>query len=252
MSRITRNRRWLACAAWLVCLPLVPSPLMADAASPDAGAKQAQAAPAVAAPSGDEGKKMKTIGVLGGLGPQATMDFELRVHRIAQRTIPPRMNGGYPPLVVYYHRRPPVLLNDDHKPRIPLTPDPGLLSAARSIGASADFLVIVANFPHLIQPEIERASGLQVLSMIDVTLDAVRARGWKRVGVVGLGIPTIYTDRLATRGIAFETLAPEQLGPLDGAIFALMEGRDTEATRRLAHDAIAAMRARGVEGIILG
>ena len=44
---------------------------------------------------------MKTIGVLGGLGPQATMDFEARVHRESQRRIPPRMNGGYPPMIVH-------------------------------------------------------------------------------------------------------------------------------------------------------
>ena len=31
---------------------------------------------------------MKTIGVLGGLGPQATEDFEARVHAVAQRLIP--------------------------------------------------------------------------------------------------------------------------------------------------------------------
>ena len=50
---------------------------------------------------------MKTIGVLGGLGPQATMDFERRLHRVAQRLIAPRMNSGYPPMVVYYHRHAP-------------------------------------------------------------------------------------------------------------------------------------------------
>ncbi len=95
-------------------------------------------------------------------------------------------------------------------------------------------------------------SGREVLSMIDVTLDTVRARGWKRVGVVGMGLPTVYTDRLAPMGIAAEKLAPEQSGPLDGAILSLMEGRDTDASRRLAHDAISTLRARGVEGIILG
>jgi hypothetical protein len=42
---------------------------------------------------------MKTIGVLGGLGPQATMDFEQHVHRIAQQLIPAQGNGGYPPAV---------------------------------------------------------------------------------------------------------------------------------------------------------
>ncbi len=195
---------------------------------------------------------MKTIGVIGGMGPQATMDFEQRVHRIAQRTIPPRMNTGYPPMVVFYHRRPPVLLEQDGVPRLPLTPDLGLLECARAIGAAADFLVIVANFPHLIQPQIEQASGREVLSMIDVTLDAVRARGWKRIGVVGLGLPTIYLDRLAPLGIAAETLAPEQIGPLDRAILALMEGRETDASRRAAHEAVAVLRGRRVDGIILG
>ena len=56
---------------------------------------------------------MKTIGVLGGLGPQATMDFEARVHRVAQRLIPQDGNQGYPPLVVCYFRQPPVILPAD-------------------------------------------------------------------------------------------------------------------------------------------
>jgi aspartate racemase len=195
---------------------------------------------------------MKTIGVLGGMGPQATMDFEQRVHRVAQRKLPPHVNSGYPPMVVLYHRQPPVVVEPDGTPRKPITLDPGLLDSARTIGAAADFLVILANLPHLIQPQVEQASGRKVLSMIDVTLDAVRARGWKRVGAVGLGIPTIYTDRFAPLGIAAETLAPDQSDPLDRAIFALMEGRETDASRRSAHEAIAALRARAVDGIILG
>jgi len=195
---------------------------------------------------------MKTIGVLGGMGPQATMDFEQRVHRIAQRKLPQHVNSGYPPMVVLYHRQPPVVVGPDGTPRKPITLDPGLLDSARTIGAAADFLVILANLPHLIQPQVEQASGRKVLSMIDVTLDAVRARGWKRVGAVGLGIPTIYTDRFGPMGISAETLAQEQSDPLDRAIFALMEGRETDASRRSAHEAIAALRARAVDGVILG
>jgi aspartate/glutamate racemase len=33
---------------------------------------------------------MKTMGVVGGLGPQATMDFEARVHQVAQGLMLPR------------------------------------------------------------------------------------------------------------------------------------------------------------------
>ena len=38
--------------------------------------------------------------------------------------------------------------------------------------------------------------------MIEVTLDEVRRRGWKRVGVIGLGDPIVYTRRLESLGIA--------------------------------------------------
>jgi aspartate racemase len=125
---------------------------------------------------------MKTIGVLGGLGPQATMDFEVRVHRESQRRIPPRMSTGYPPMVVHYCRRPPFVLGEKGLPRMPIEPDPGLLEAARQLGAVADFLVIPPNGTHLLRAEVERAAGRQVLSIIDVTLDEVGRRGWKRVG----------------------------------------------------------------------
>jgi aspartate racemase len=106
---------------------------------------------------------MKTIGVLGGLGPQATMDFERRLLRAAQRAIPPHLNGGYPPTVVWYCRHPPILIQDDGRPQLPLRADPRLLEAAGRLGQLADFLVIPSNTPHALQPEIERAAGRKVV-----------------------------------------------------------------------------------------
>ena len=195
---------------------------------------------------------MKTIGVLGGIGPQATMDFEVRVHRESQRRIPPLRNTGYPTMVVHYLRRPPFLLREDGLPRMPIQPDPDLLQAAARLGAVADFLVITANGPHLIQSEIERASGRAVLSMIEVTLNEVRRRGWKRVGVIGLGDPIVYTRRLESLGTPYEILDPERRAALDRAIFRLMEGRDDNEGRRLAREAVERLRGRRVEGIIMG
>ena len=195
---------------------------------------------------------MKTMGVLGGLGPQATMDFEVRVHRESQRRIPPRMGGGYPPMVVHYCRRPPFILGEKGLPRIPIEPDPGLLEAARQLGAVSDFLVIPSNGPHLLQAEIERAAGRKVLSIIDVTLEEVRRRGWKRIGIIGVGDPYIYTRRLDALSITHHILEPERREPIDAAVFRVMEGREDDSDRRRVHDAVAWLRGRGVEGIILG
>ncbi len=192
---------------------------------------------------------MKTIGVLGGLGPQATMDFEVRVHRAAQRLIPPRFNAGYPPMVVWYCRHPPVLVTEAGMPQLPVRPDPRLFEAAERLGRLADFLVITANGPHRFQAEIERAAGHRVLSMVEATLEEVRRRRWRRVGVLGLGEPALYTEPLGRLGVACETLEAGPRADLDDAIFRLMEGRSDAAP---AGRAMAALRARGVDGVVLG
>jgi aspartate racemase len=201
----------------------------------------------------DVARAVKTIGVLGGVGPQATMDFEVRIHRVAQRLIPPRANAGYPPMVVYYCRHPPVQVMDDGvTARLPIRPDPRLLEAAARLGALADLLVITANGPYHFAAEIERASGRKVLSMIDATLDEVRRRGSTRVGVLGLGEPTIYTEPLGRLGIACETVGAEVRALIDAAVFQLMEGRDDGRSRAAVTDAVAELRARRVDAVILG
>ena len=88
---------------------------------------------------------MKTIGVLGGLGPQTTMDFEARLHAVAQRLIPQLANRGYPPMIVYYLRCPPFVMGADFRPVLPLQPGPQLIEAARRLGPLVDTLLITAN-----------------------------------------------------------------------------------------------------------
>ena len=39
-------------------------------------------------------KPMRTIGVLGGIGPQATWDLEARIHAVAQGLVEPKYNEG--------------------------------------------------------------------------------------------------------------------------------------------------------------
>ena len=195
---------------------------------------------------------MKTIAVLGGSGPQATMDFEARVHAVAQRLIPQRGNTGYPPMLVYYHRALPMLVDEDNKPLVPRQVDPRLLEAVKRLGASADFLVLTSNATHQFQQELEQASGLNVLSMIDLVINEIRQRGWKYVGVLGFGEPTVYLTPLRQLDIACETISAELMRQLDQAILAVMEGRAGEKEASTARIAVERMRLQRVDGTILG
>src|SRR4030095_11095272 len=135
---------------------------------------------------------MKTIGIIGGMGPQATVDLEMRIHKVAQQVLPQMQNGGYPPMIVEYYRHPPIVMNENDLPVFPLQIDPRLLAVAKKLGRMADFLLLPTNGVHRFQNEIENASGRTLLSMIDATIDEVKKRKWKRVGVLGLMTLEIY------------------------------------------------------------
>lgn len=196
--------------------------------------------------------QLKTIGVLGGIGPQATMDFEVRVHRISQRLVPQRHNSGYPGMVVHYCRHAPAVLTEEGEPKRPFEPDPRLIDAARWLGAMTNFLVIPSNFTHLFSRQIEQAAGIPVLNMIELVLAEVARRRWTKVGVLGFGLPKVYTEPLGAMGIAYETLDPAKRSEMDLAIMSVMEGRDSASSTVFLEDCIGDLRAREVNGIVLG
>ena len=196
---------------------------------------------------------MKRMGVLGGISPQATMDFEARVHRLCQQLVPQHFNAGYPPMVVWYHRRPPVRFGDDGRPVVPLEVDPQLVDGAAWLGKGVDFLVIPCNAAHVGLAEIRSAAGCPVVSMIDLALDEVARRGWRRVGVLGFHTaPPVYTDPLRRRGIECATIDAPLQARLDAAIQAVAEGREGSAETGAARTAVATLRSTPVDGVVLG
>ena len=196
---------------------------------------------------------MKRMGVLGGMSAQATIDFEVRVHRAAQRLIPQDYNRGYPPMVVWYHRELPVVRGPDGQMLEPRRIDPALLDAAARLGAIVDFIVVPCNAAHVGLREIREASGRPVLSMIDVTIDDVVRRKVRRVGVLGArGVPRPYLDGLTAHAVAYELVDATLQAPLDAGIQAVMEGREGKESTEAARTAVGALRARSTDAVILG
>ncbi|NKB88195.1 MAG: amino acid racemase [Acidobacteria bacterium] len=195
---------------------------------------------------------MRTIGVLGGMGPQATIDFERRLHRSAQALLPIHVNEGYPPVVTVYVRHAPVVVGDNGKPSDPLTLDPRFLEIVRRFGDWADLLVCPSNTPHFFLDEMREASGCEMVSIIDVTVAELRRRDVSRVGLTGLGIPKVYAQRLAEERFEVVTPSAEQVDALDDGILRLMEGRNTAEHTAAGWAAVNAVRDQGVDATILG
>jgi aspartate racemase len=88
--------------------------------------------------------------------------------------------------------------------------------------------------------------------MIETTLQEVNRRGLKKVGVLGLGEPTVYLRPLEEQGIACECISQELSARLDQAILQLMAGEVGPTEKAIAIEAVHVLRSRRVDGIILG
>ena len=149
---------------------------------------------------------MKTLGIVGGLGPESTIDYYGRIIALYRERNP---DGSYPSLLINS-----VDLN---KVRSLITSnDLGavvkyLVEEIRKLArAGADFGLIAANTPHLVFDEIARASPIPLLSIVQCTCLAARARGLKKLGIFGTRFTMqgdFYPKVFSQDGI--ELVAPE-------------------------------------------
>jgi aspartate racemase len=194
--------------------------------------------------------KPKTVGVLGGMGPEATVDFMIKV--IAAT---PAVND---------QQHIPMLI--DHNPALPNRHDaiagrspgigPQLADMARRLElAGADFLVMVCNSAHAYTEDIRAAVTIPFVSMIDVTVEALPEYSARRVGVMaaeGCLQAGLYQTRLEQTGYEPVLWSAPELEKFMTLVYRVKAGeRDPEIGEQLA--ALAASLAfDGADTLIAG
>jgi aspartate racemase len=150
--------------------------------------------------------KMKTIGMVGGIGPESTIDY-YRLLIAAYRERHP--DGSYPAIVVNSVDLKTVLDLVAAGERTRLVEFlGGAVEALARAGAEVGFLA--SNTPHLVFDELARRSPIPLVSIVASTREQASALGLKRVGLFGTRFTmqaSFYVDAFAAAGI--EVLAPQ-------------------------------------------
>lgn len=190
----------------------------------------------------------KTVGVLGGMGPDATVDFLSKV----VRATPAQKDQDH--LRILVDNNPRVPNRQDALLRGGEDPGPALAAMARGLEtAGADFLVMPCNTAHAFKDAIVAAVDIPLLSIIDVSVEAC-------AGAAAIGL--LSTDGCLASGVFQEALTRRNIRVI------LLEDPETRAlmeliTRIKAGDAGAdvasgmlvlaeALVARGADAIIAG
>jgi aspartate racemase len=143
-----------------------------------------------------------TLGVLGGMGPAATLDFLAKIHAFT----PAQGDQDH------------IRVIADINPKVPDrngaggAAGPVLAEMAGALaGAGADVLAIPCNTAHAYADLIQRASGLPLIDLIETGASAARDTGALRVGVLGTrGALRLYREYLAAQAMELVGLDAER------------------------------------------
>ena len=149
---------------------------------------------------------MKTLGIVGGLGPESTLDYYQRIIALFREHTGDR---HYPELVI---------VSVDLRKGLDFMEanDLGgmanyLLKAIDKLARSgADFGIISANTPHIVFDEIAPKSPIPLISIVEATRVAAKAQNLKRLALFGTRYTMqsdFYTKVFTREGI--ELLMPE-------------------------------------------
>ena len=124
---------------------------------------------------------MKTLGILGGLGPESTLDYYSTIIRLYRERV---SDDTYPEFFInsidLNKVRGPVTAND--LPRLANNLLPEIEKLAR---AGADFGLIAANTPHIAFDLIAPRAAIPLISIVEATCAVAKARQLKRVAIFG-------------------------------------------------------------------
>jgi aspartate racemase len=194
----------------------------------------------------------KTIGILGGMGPEATADL---FYRIVKAT-PVEKDQDHPRAIVYSNSkvpdRTPAITGDGESPL------PEMLMAAKSLeGAGAEFLIIPCNTAHYFVEELRREIGIPVLHMIEMTAGHVTREhpSARKVGLIatdGTLKSGIYERFFEEAGMEVLLPTPELQGRTMDAIYRHIKRGDLETGKMISLEVAQDFIGRGAELVICG
>jgi len=189
------------------------------------------------------------IGMLGGMGPEATSYTYMRMVRYCQERYGAMLDSDFPPILVYSLPVPDVVdgIADDAPVRKALVRGIDTLK-----GAGASFAFIACNSMQGFVPDLRER--MQMISLVEETIREARASEVKRWGMLATG--TTIAGGLYQRALresALESLVPSDAAQyqVTAAIRDILAGGRIAEARKRPDGAVSSLRAEGAEGLVL-
>ncbi len=196
---------------------------------------------------------MKRIGIVGGIGPESTIEYYRAVVSSYRERVP---DGSYPSIIINSIDLTRLL-------ELVTANDPAKLTEflageiERLARAGAEVGLVAANTPHIVFDDVRRQSSIPLVSIVEATREAAKTLGLKRLGLFGASYTVrarFYPDVCAKAGIAIVVPDEDDQAFIHGIYFnELVKGIVLPETRERLLAIVDRMKQRdSIQGLILG
>lgn len=196
---------------------------------------------------------MKKIGIIGGLGPEATVDYYQKIID-AFKTESGDLN--YPEIIVYSVNMSEFigLMKTGQYERATSYLAEKVESLRR---AGIDFVALSANTPHQLFDPLQERSALPLISIVEATCEEAKRKGLKRAGLFGTEFTmkaSFFPDVFKKQNIEVVVPGPEDQALINQKLFSEIElGIFKDETRQMLIAIIEKMvREQHIDSLILG
>ena len=195
-------------------------------------------------------KRYKTIGILGGMGPEATAELYLRIIRIFQQECQAKYDNDFPEIVILNLPLPDVVEN----PKEERVVERMLVAGVKKLEtAGAEFVAIPCNTVTYFLSAMQEAVSIPILSILEETVKEVQKLGIGKVGIVGTEMTiskNIYGKVLENVKLITPSVAEQKA--ITGIIMNILAGNKCRDDQQRLEKITKDLKSQGAEKVILG
>jgi aspartate racemase len=202
---------------------------------------------------GGSDERPRVLGIVGGTGPESTVDYYRSLVATWRRRRP---DGSYPRVIINSVEAGRLIRNLGEGDFAAVGGDLGA-AVGELAAAGCQLALLASNASHLAFDQIDPLPPIPLIHIVDVTRDAALAGGHRRLGLLGAKFvmaSNLYRDRFAPLGIEVVPPSDDEQELIHGIYLGeLLLGIVRTESRDALVAVIATMRDRdGIDGVILG
>lgn len=195
---------------------------------------------------------MKTIGLLGGMSWESSLEY----YRLVNEEIKRQLGGLHSAKCLLYSVDFAEIEEYQHRGEWQKATK-AMINAAQSLEkGGADFLVICTNTMHKMADEIQTATHIPILHIVDATAQVILAQGIQRIGLLGTRFTMeedFYVKRLQAHGLQVDIPEKQEREIVHRIIYQeLVLGKILPASREAYETIIERLQNDGARGVVLG